>query len=454
MTRMHEVVERVLALSRADDCIVIATHSSSANLRWANNTSTTNGAGVTHSLVVISIIGRRVGTAARTFFPDDLLEDVVRESEAACTAAPEAHDYFSLVDAPSPGEWTDPAPEAGIEVLAGAVPGLAAVFARADSEDRRTFGFAEHDMSTIWVAASNGMRRRYTERRGKIEMTAKSADLERSAWTGHATTAFDNVDANAMYERLRKRLEWSARAQSLPAGRYEVLLEPSGAADIALEAYFYSGARDADEGRSVYAKPGGGNRIGERLYPTNVGYYSDPAEPGLETLPFVVAMASRDSQSLFDNGLAISRTDWAKDGVLHALPSTRSWAARAGAAEVRPFVSNLVMTGDGPDLDDMIARTRSGLLVTCLWYIRVVDPQTLLLTGLTRDGVFLIEDGEVRAAVNNFRFNMSPLDTLAQTTEVGRSQFALPRENDEFLLTKAPPLRIADFNMSSVSEAT
>lgn len=452
--RMHEVIERVLALSRADECIVIATHSSSVNLRWANNTSTTNGAGTARSLSVISVIGRRVGTAARTYFPEDGLEDIVRESEAACAAAPEAQDYFPLVEAPLRADWADPAPEAGIEVLAGAVPGLADVFARAERDGLRCFGFAEHDMATVWIGASNGLRRRHTERRGKIEMTSKSADFQRSAWTGSATTAFDTVDTEAMYGRLLKRLEWSKRAQTLTPGRYEVLLEPSAAADMALEAYFYSGARDADEGRSVYSKASGGNRLGECIYPATIGYYSDPAEPGLQTLPFVVAMASGDSQSVFDNGLATSRTDWVKDGVLQALPSTRSWGARSGAGEVRPFVPNLIVSGNGPDLDDMIASTERALLVTCLWYIRVVDPQTLLLTGLTRDGVFLVEDGEVRAAVNNFRFNMSPLDTFAQTIEVGRSQFALPRENDEFLLTKAPPLRVADFHMSSVSEAT
>lgn len=104
----------------------------------------------------------------------------------------------------------------------------------------------------------------------------------------------------------------------------------------------------------------------------------------------------------------------------------------------------------------MIASTTGpALLVTCFWYIREVDPRTLLLTGLTRDGVFLVEDGEVKGAVNNFRFNMSPVDLLAQAIEVGASVPTLPREfGDWFRSVKAPPLRVERFNMSSVSAAT
>jgi hypothetical protein len=223
----------------------------------------------------------------------------------------------------------------------------------------------------------------------------------------------------------------------MPAGHYEALLEPSCVSDLGLGAYFFMTRRDADEGRSPYSNGGRGTRIGERLF-GDVTIYSDPGETGISATPFHVGVASDGATSVFDNGLPAARTEWARDGVLRAVP----------------YVNNLIVAGEGPTLNDMIARTARALLVTCFWYIRTVDPQTALQTGLTRDGVFLVEDGEVKGAVNNFRWNMSPIATLAQATEIGRTGMALPREHDEFLRAKAPPMRIERFNMSSVSQAS
>jgi predicted Zn-dependent protease len=241
----------------------------------------------------------------------------------------------------------------------------------------------------------------------------------------------------------------------VPAGRYEVLLEPSCVADMLVYAYWSASAREADEGRSVYSKPGGGNRIGEKIAAEAVSLYSDPAEPGLEVAPFQATPASSSYASVFDNGLPISRTDWITGGVLRALATTRHWAQASGAPGPVPFVQNLILPAAGPSLDEMIASTSRALLVTCLWYIRTVDPRTLLLTGLTRDGVFLVEDGEVKGAVHNFRFNESPIDMLARTVQTGASEITLAREfGDYFRFTKMPPLRVEGFNMSSVSAAT
>jgi predicted Zn-dependent protease len=169
----------------------------------------------------------------------------------------------------------------------------------------------------------------------------------------------------------------------------------------------------------------------------------------------VVAHASSRQSSVFDNGLALRPTEWISDGNLAALIQTRHTAALSGLA-VTPAIGNLILDGGGTaTLDDMIARTARGLLLTCLWYIREVDPQTLLLTGLTRDGIYLVENGEVTAAVNNFRFNESPVGMLARITEAGASQPALSREwGDYFSRTAMPPLRVDGFNMSSVSQAS
>jgi predicted Zn-dependent protease len=407
-----------------------------------------------HQLFIISIIDDKVGTIGRSYFPDEQLESLVRASEAAASDSPPAEDAMPLLRGEgADDEWLDPEELTSISVFSKLTPELAEAFRRAREDDFLLFGFAEHVRSNLYLASTTGLRRRYSGSEGKFQINAKSPDFKTSVWTGHVTTTFKDIDIEQMEQRMRQRLEWSKNQISLPAGHYEVLLEPSAVADMLLESYFSSSARDADEGRSAFSKPGGGNRVGEKLAPEDLTVYSDPNEPGFEVSPFVVAVQSSSLSSIFDNGLETGRIDWIRNGALRGLITTRHWANLHGRGP-KPFVENLIVSSDGPSLDEMIASTKRGLLVTCLWYIRVVDPQKLLLTGLTRDGVFLVEDGEVKGAVNNFRFNMSPLDMLRQTTQVGGSHSTLAREfGDYFTFAKMPPLRVRDFHMSSVSQS-
>lgn len=193
--------------------------------------------------------------------------------------------------------------------------------------------------------------------------------------------------------------------------------------------------------------------MGEKLTSLPLTLFSDPSVPGLECTPFVTAMSSSERSSVFDNGLPIERLDWIRDGVINALAYPRAAAAEFGAP-VAVGADNLLMTGGTASLQEMIASTERGLLLSTLWYIREVDPSVLLLTGLTRDGVYLVEDGQVTAAVNNFRFNESPLDLLRRASEAGVSEVTLPREwGDWATRAKMPSLRIPDFHMSSVSQA-
>jgi predicted Zn-dependent protease len=423
------------------------------NLRWAHNTVTTNGDADEVALTVISVKGRKVASVTRTYFPADRLEEMVRESEAACDRRPDAPDYMPLLRDEVPArDWDAPPANADIHVFDAFVPHLATLYEHARTNGIGTFGYAEYHAATMWLASSTGVRRRHTDRIGKVEITAKSGDFSRSSWVGQVTPDFRDIDLEQMFATLQQRLAWSERRIQLPAGQYEVLFEPSCVSDLALGAYFFMTRRDADEGRSPYAKPGG-TRIGEKLF-GGVTLYSDPLEPGIATMPFHAGAESSGATSVFDNGLSLARTEWVRDGELRALITPRYWAGKIGLPSATPFVSNVIVPGSGPDLKEMIAQTRRALLVTCLWYIRTVDPQTALQTGLTRDGVFLVEDGEVRGAVNNFRWNMSPIAALAQASQIGRSQLALPREYDEFLRARAPALRVERFNMSSVSEAS
>jgi predicted Zn-dependent protease len=289
-----------------------------------------------------------------------------------------------------------------------------------------------------------------------VELNGKSPDFSRSVWTGVGTRYIRDVSVADLAADVRRKLTWSQRRIELPAGRYETLLPPSAVSDLMIYLYWTMEARDADEGRNVFARPGGGNRVGERLAALPLTLRSDPHAPGLEAAPFQVVGASSGTASVFDNGMATPAVNWIEDGVLANLIRPRAWALRT-TAPATAAVDNLLL--EAPDatasLEDMLAATDRGLLLTCLWYIREVDPQTLLLTGLTRDGVFLVEGGEVTGAVNNFRFNESPVDLLGRIVQAGRTERTLPREwNDWFTRCAMPPLRVPDFNMSSVSPAS
>jgi predicted Zn-dependent protease len=454
---IQDFVEQALQQSTVDGCVVVASESTETNLRWANNSLTTNGQMTSRSITVISVAGESAGVVTRSVSTPDELAAVVRASEAAARDAAPADDFAPLVSPYDVNDDWDAAPATtSVEVFERFAPELGAAFKQAAKNGRLLFGFAEHQMTSTFVGSSTGLRRRFDQPNGRLELNGKSDDYTRSAWAGVHTRDFSDVDLDAAVEQLNTRLDWAATSLELPAGRYETILPPGPVADLMIYAYWTASARDAEEGRNVFAGPNGTTRIGEQLSPLPLTLRSDPAEPGLECAPFEIVTASEGGlQSVFDNGAPVAATSWIEDGVLANLIRARSWASRT-AAQPRHFSTNLVLDGGGSaSLDELIASTERGLLLTCLWYIREVDPQTLLLTGLTRDGVYLVENGQVRGAVNNFRFNESPVDLLGRITEVGRTEHTLPREwNDYFTRTAMPPVRVPDFNMSTVSKAS
>jgi predicted Zn-dependent protease len=333
-------------------------------------------------------------------------------------------------------------------VFSGIAESLARGFRGAD----QLYGFAQHTVETTFLATSSGLRRRYAQPAGSVEINAKRAGA--SAWAGVGTPDFLGVSTDSLLEQLSTRLGWASRRVELPAGRYETILPPSAVADMMVYLGWSMTGRGAQEGRTALSAPTGGTRVGEKLTDLPLTLYSDPTAPGLGCAPFVRATSSSETLSVFDNGMNIGRVDWIRDGVVNALAYPRA-AAQEFGVPVAVAADNMLMTGDGTDLAGMIAQTERGLLLTTLWYMREVDPTTLLLTGLTRDGVYLVEDGAVTAAVNNFRFNESPLDLLRRASQAGVSEPTLPRElSDWATRTAMPPLRIPDFHMSSVSQAT
>jgi predicted Zn-dependent protease len=453
----QQVVDNALAeaakLGKADETIVLVTDRAEASLRWAGNSMTTNGESVSRHTTVISVVRQgnkaHVGSVRSAEVDPSTIAGLVAASQEAALSAPEARDSAPpLAGSDEPDDWDAPVPGTSSDVFMGLAGGLAA---RGFRGPDKLYGYARHVLETTFVATSNGLRRRFTQPTGSVEINAKRDGA--SAWSGTSTPDFVDVPVDSMLEQLSTRLGWADRKVELPAGRYETILPPSTVADLMIYLAWSMDGRGAQEGRTALSAPGGGTRVGEKLTDLPMTLYSDPAATALECTPFVAVPSSSERVSIFDNGMDIGRVDWIRDGAINALAFPRAAAAEFDQPVAVP-ADNLLMTGGPASLADMIARTERGLLLTTLWYIRTVDPAVLLLTGLTRDGVYLVEDGAVTAAVNNFRFNESPLDLLCRATEAGLSEVTLPREWGDWATRAAmPTLRIPDFHMSSVSQA-
>lgn len=457
----QDAVERALESARADACIAIADEASDANLRWADNSLTTNGATRRRDLTVIAFHdtahGRCVGVMTRQVSEPSEVEDLVRGAERAAAEGKPARDAAALVTGTLGGDWAEPPEATSIGVFRDLIPALDEFLTSSAAAGRNMNGFAHHELVSTFVGSSVGLRARWDLPTGRLEVNAKGPDSANSSWSGTFTEDFADVDLPAVTAELDRRLAWGERSLELPPGRYETLLMPSATADLMAYLFWRAGGLDAHEGRTAFSRAGGGTRVGERLSELPIRLWSDPGLAGISTAPFLLARVPGRT-SVFDTGTPLHSTDWISDGVLAALPHSR-YSARLAEASFTPAISNLIMAGPSqsgsPTVAEMISATRRGLLVNSLWYIRQVDAQRMVVTGLTRDGVYLVEDGEVIGRVNNYRFNDSPVGMLSRVLELGDTGKALPRMFAEHLpRMMTPTLRVADFNMSSVSQAS
>lgn len=460
MTSPQALIELTLETTTADECVALLRISSTTNLRWANNTLTTNGVMTSSHLTVISVISGSKGSAAgvltrSTTTPGQVKALVAAADEAARLAAP-APDGAPFVTGNDSADFDSSPGATGIEAFGDFARDLRVAFDAADGGDQLLYGYVEHDVTTTYLGSSTGLRLRHEQPTAQVGITQKPTDLSTSAWVGQAAEQISDIEVESLSSELARRVGWAKRRVDLPAGRYETILPAAAVADLGIYAYFVSSGRDAHEGQTVFSDPAGGTRVGQQIARPGVRLHSDPSKQGLATCPFVAAASSNSAESVFDNGMALQPTDWINDGILKGLATSRH-TARLTELPHTPAVDNLVLTIDGAhgSVDDLVATTERGLLLTCLWYIREVDPHTLLLTGLTRDGVYQVENGEVVGAVNNFRFNESPLDLWNRFSEAGDTVRSYSREwGDYFPRTETPPMRIPDFNMSTVSRAS
>lgn len=453
-----ELAERALRGAAPGGRIALVEEVSEAEVRYARNTVTTNGVRRDRAVTVVSFDARSEGIAVGVASGSGAvpIETLCEAADSDARGAPPAEDAAELVGAGREDDLAGEVPGTSLSVLSPVLSHLSDVFGRAEAEGRVTAGFARHRVSTTYLATTTGIRRRHTLSDGRVELVGRSLDGSRSSWAGAGTNDFADTDLGDLEEKVVRGIEWAKNKVELEPGRYETILPKDAVADLVLMMDFHASGREAEEGRSVFSAPGGRTRIGERLFPLGFELRGGPSEAGLPMAPFFTTPVSTADASVFDNGMDVEPVRWVEDGTLRRLRYSRAGGARTGQ-QFTPDPGNLVLElpGASGGLDDLVARTDRGLLLTCLWYIREVDPATLLLTGLTRDGVYLVEAGEVVGVVNNFRFNESPVDVLARTIEAGVTERALSREWGEWMSrTAMPPLRVADFNMSSVSPAT
>jgi predicted Zn-dependent protease len=441
-----EIVRAALAELREGSVILRAGHS--RNLRWANSALTTNGDMRGTHLTVAATSARAGGSGVSVLSgqvsgPEAAAGLAARAAEAAAGAPPV--DAADLPEGPA-ADLDQPAADLDEDTTERMLSAVGTFLAQPAAQ----FGYAEADRTTTYLATTAGTRVRHVQ--DAIRLEASARDATGSTWWGTNTWDAD-VAAAAAAQGGNLRLQ--AAREDLAPGRHRVLLTPSAVADLLIYLAWSAGGRDAVEGHNVFSRPGGGTRVGERLTPRRLSLYADPRHPELRTSDVAMVEVNSSMESVFDNGLPLSRQELLRDGQLVALRCSRPTAARFGLPPVL-LADNLVL--DDPDghgdLDALVARTADAVLVTCLWYIREVDPQTLLLTGLTRDGVYRVRDGRIVAALPNFRFNVAVPDLLGRIVDASATHPCLPREwADWFTRTAMPALVVDGFNLSSVSDA-
>lgn len=454
---MNTLILKTLSYSRLDNCIVILRENQNLNIRFALNHITSSGNISSNTLTVISFKDKKVGAYSTQDFNENNLEQIVRKSEEIALQAQDSDDFASLIKPEDLKETADfPVKEnSDLNFLKNVNTGLNKIFSWAKSKKLLTFGYIENTISNFYIGSTTGIHRSFQYNRIQFDVTAKSQDFKNSTWTGILTKNLTQSDFDYLINDLENKLSYFNNKLDLPLGLYNVILSPSATADMLIYRQWLADARSADEGRSLYSKKDGRNKVGEKVTAEFVNIYSDPTESGMDEVPFVISEIGRlfTTVSPYDNGADIKKTSWIKDGVLRNLTYTRSWAKKQGKKNPSFYAPNLIMQGSAKSLEDMIKQTKRGLLINSLYYIRIVNQKTGLLTGVTRDGVFVIENGKVIGVSNNFRWNMSLVDMFKNISDIGQSEMTFGKQCGEYFgFAKVPAVKVRDWNMSDVSE--
>ena len=432
------ILTKVVAMSKADECTAQITGSINGNIRFALNNVSTSGIVGDSELAVQVAYGKRVGIATINQFDDASLERVVRRAEDLAKLAPENPEFVPAV----PKQNYKPT-DTFSATTAAITPEYRAKVA-ADSitpcknEKLIAAGFLQDGQSYVAFANSNGNFGYQRATSLDYTCTVRTEDGRGSGWVGRNLQDSTSFNAGTEVQTAMRKAAASADAKALEPGKYTVILEPAAAAGLVSFMMNFFDARQADEGRSFLSKKGGGNKIGEQVYDPRVNIYADPWAPGAAVMPWD------------GDGLARERTPIVENGKVMNLDYSRYWAQKQGKRAVGT-PGNLLMSGGTKSTAELIAGTQRGILVTRTWYIRMVDPQTVLLTGLTRDGTFYIENGQIKYPVKNFRFNESPVIMLNNIDELGKPVRVAGDESNFVMVL--PPMRLRDFTFTSLSDA-
>lgn len=436
------LVDRALSFSKAEETLVTLTGGDRANVRFARNSVTTSGASSGYSLAIQAKIGKRTGTVTASEFGDAALQRAVRNAEEIARLSPENPEAMPLV-----GSQTYRTVQSYFEDAASATPEwrAGAVRAALDAAKEKSVdaaGFVETSAQIQALGTSKGLFAfdRFTA--ADYNLTARTPDGAGSGWASKSYNELRLLQPRTLAGAAIDKAARSHNPAAIEPGKYTVVLEPAAMADIIANLVFAADARQADEGRSFFAKKGGGTRTGEQVVGEKVTIYSDPANALAPAIPF-------DGE-----GLPLQRIDWIDKGVLKNLSYSRYWAEKQGKTAT-PQPGNLIMEGGTATMDDLIGGVERGVLVTRFWYIRSLDPQTLLVTGLTRDGLFLIEKGKVTRPVKNMRWNESPvfaLNNLDAMTAAERTVSGEGVGGAGFSIV-CPAARIREFTFTSGSDA-
>ena len=437
----QRIAERALLFSTADQARVNLSSTDTGNTRFAQNQMSTSGDATNATLSMTSALGNKVASATTNIFDDDALRRVVDTSEQLARLVPDNPEYMGEL-----GSQTYPDARPYFDSTANLVPeerarAIAAVTEQAASRNLISTGFLIHQAASTAVATSEGLFAYGTSTRVNFTTTVRTPDGTGSGWGGTSAHDWNDLDTRALGARAVEKAVASRSPRAVEPGRWTVVMEPTTVGNMVSLMMGQLGARGADEGRSFFSKPGGGTKIGDQFVDTRVNIHSDPGDRRIFSSPFN------------GGGFPNRRMVWVEDGVLQNLNYSRYWASQQGR-QPTGFPSGWYVSGGSSTLDEMIASTERGLLLTRFWYIRGVDPRTILYTGLTRDGTFLIENGEISHPVKNFRWNESPIFMLNNVEMMGEPVRVSSGESSG--LTNAvvvPPLKVRDFTMSSLSDA-
>lgn len=432
------LLQKVLKYSKADECEINISANINGNIRYARNEVSTSGALTNQNLVVQSAYGKKVGTATIDEFDEASIEKVVKRSEELAKLAPENPEYMGVLEPQkyiSSNGFFDSTANINPDVRAEAV--LKSL--KLTREQKLiAAGFLEDTNGYSAMMNSKGLFAYYKNTNINYSLTVRTEDGTGSGYVIKGFSDVNKLDTAAATKIAMQKAVGSKGAKALEPGKYTVILEPTAAAVLLENIYFDMDARSADEGRSYFSKQGGKTKLGEKVVDERVTFFSDPSYADLPASPWA------------GDGQAQEKMMWIEKGVVKNLAYSRFWAKEKGVKPV-PFPNNMIMLGGTATLDEMIKSTKRGILVTKLWYIRSVDPQTLLQTGLTRDGTFYIEDGKIKYPIKNFRFNESPIIMLNNLEMLGKTERVVSTESNQNYMV--PPMKIREFTFSSLSDA-